>query len=92
MIYLLVCHEVYDIKSAKINISSEDNDDLSGVADFLGNDVVVRTLLQDGCINGLIVILRYIHFFNSSIRLSLKIIDKILEHIKLYHRRSLYTY
>ena len=65
MIYLLVCHDVYDIKSAKINISSQqDNDDLSGVAEFLGDDVVVHTLLEDGCINGLILILRYIHFYN----------------------------
>ena len=67
MIFILVCHDTFDIKSVKLNNSSANtDDDLSGVAEFMGDDFVLHAPLDvDGCIHGLLRVLRYIHFINS---------------------------
>ena len=62
VIYLLVCHDVFEIRSAKLNISSHETDDLSGVAEFIGDDSVIHAPFVDGCTDGLIRVLRYIHY------------------------------
>ena len=52
-------HDVFNIKFAELNKSSDTSDDFSGVAEFIGDDFVLHAQLDDGCINGLIRILRY---------------------------------